>query len=292
MKVVPRVKQVHVKPQALNEIRATRRCGIVHSDVLGPVSIESLNGKRFMISFTDDMTRCSQVYFMNSKSEALDKFKEYQGSVEGTSGELIRIVHTDRGGEYMSKEFKRYLVHQKIEHEETCAHSPEQNGVAERLNRTLMEKARPMVAHAGVGKAFWAEAVHTANYLKNRTPMKALGMKTPYKAWYGKQPDLLNLRVFSCMAFAHVPDVLRKKLDDKAVKLRFMGYSKGGKGYRLMHEDNRRITYRRDVTFNELCFSFNPTVVTGNETNTVIHGKGNSEPTVEPQPEPVESGST
>ena len=244
--------------------------------MLGPVSVESLTGKRFMISFTDDMTRCSQVYFMNSKSEALDKFKEYQASVEGTSGELIGVLHTDRGGEYMSREFKRYLVHQKIEHEETCAHSPQQNGVAERLNRTSMEKVHPMVGHARVGKAFWAEAVHTANYLKNRTPTKALGMKTPYEAWYGKQPDLSNLRVFGCIAFAHVPDVLRKKLDDKAVKLRFMGYSKGGKGYRLMHEDNRRITYRRAVTFNELCFSFNPTVATGSETNTVMHGKGNS----------------
>ena len=186
----------------------------------------------------------------------------------------------------MSREFKWYLVHQKIEHEETCAHSPEQNGVAERLNPTLMEKARPMVAHAGVGKAFWAEAVHTASYLKNRTPTKGLGMKTPSKAWYRKQPDLSNLRVFGCIAFAHVPEVLRKKLDDKAVKLRFMGYSKGGRGYRLMHEDNRRITYRRDVNFNELCFSFNPTAATGSETNTVVHDKGNSEPTVEPQPEP------
>ena len=128
------------------------------------------------------------------------------------------------------------------------------------------------------------EAMHTANYLKNRTPTKALGMKTSYEAWYGKQPDLSNLPVFGCIAFAHVPDVLRKKLDDKAVKLRFMG----GKGYRLMHEDNRRITYRREVTFNELCFSFNPTVAIGSETNTVVHGKGNSELIVEPQPEPVE----
>ena len=127
--------------------------------------------------------------------------------------------------------------------------------------------------------------------MENRTPTKALGMKTPYESWYGKQPDLSNLRVFGCIAFAHVPGVLRKKLDDKAVT-RFMGYSKGGKGYRLMHEDNRRITYHRDVTFNDLCFSFNPTVATGSETNTVVHGKGNSEPTVDPQPEPVERAET
>ena len=138
-----------------------------------------------------------------------------------------------------------------------------------------------MVAHAGVGKAFWAEAVHI-NYLKNRTPTKALGMKTPYEAWYGKQPDL-----FGCMAFAHVPNVHRKKLDDKAIKLRFMGYSKGGKGYRLMHEDNRCITYRRDVTFNELCFTFESSAPVRNSVDTVVHDRSRS-PTVVPQPEPVE----
>ena len=132
-----RGKASHVRPQALNEIRATRRCGIVHSDVLGPVSVDSLTGKRFMISFTDDMTRCSQVYFMKSKDEALGNFKEYQASVEGTSGEPIGVLHTDRGGEYMSREFKRYLVHQKIEHEETCAHSPEQNGVAREIKSDI-----------------------------------------------------------------------------------------------------------------------------------------------------------
>ena len=149
-------KVSHVRPQALNEIRATRRCGIVHSDVLGPVSIESLTRKRFMISFTDDMTWCSQVYFMNSKSEALDKFKVYQASVEGTSGELIGVLHTDCGGEYISREFERYLVHQKIEYEETCAHSPEQNGVAERLNGESVKVLREALAESSVvfGRVF------------------------------------------------------------------------------------------------------------------------------------------
>ena len=134
----------------------------------------------------------------------------------------------------MSREFKRYLVHQKIEHEEMCAHSPEQNGVAERLNRTLMEKNTCQCREGILGRS----RAH-GQLSKEQKSTIALGMKTPYEAWYGKQPDLSNLRVFGCIGFDDVADVLRKKLDDKAVKLRFIGYSKGGKGYQLMHEDNR-----------------------------------------------------
>ena len=111
-----------------------------------------------MISFTDDKTRISSVAFMTQKSEALEKFKDFQATVEGESGMRIGTLRTDRGGEYVGKKFKRYLRSQQIEHEETIANTPEQNGVSERLNRTLMEKARPMVAHAALSKTYWAEA--------------------------------------------------------------------------------------------------------------------------------------
>ena len=134
----------------------------------------SLTGKAFMITFTDDKTRMSTVAFMSHKSEALDKCREYQAVVEGESGMKIGVLRTDRGGEYMGKKFKEFLCEKKIKHEETIAHTPEQNGFSERLNRTLMEKARPMVAHAGLKKEYWAEAVKTACYLKNRSPCQTL----------------------------------------------------------------------------------------------------------------------
>ena len=152
--------------------------------------------------------------FMTQKSQALDCFKEYQVLVEGPTGEQIGILHMDRGGEYVGKEFKRYLMSQQIDHEETDAESPEQNGVAERLNRTLMDKARAMVADTGLSKGFWAEAVNTANYLRNRSPCQSLrGHITPYEAWHGKKPDIAHLRTFSCIVYARIPDRKRIKLD-------------------------------------------------------------------------------
>ena len=141
-----------------------------------------------------------------------------------------------------------------IHHELTVPHTPEQNGVAERMNRTLMESARSMMSHAGLPDSYWAEAVATAAYITNRTSTTALEKMTPYEQWYGRNPDLSNLRVFGCVAYAHIPENQRQKLDKKADKLRFVGYSIKSKGYRLLDEKTSKVLIGRDVIFNETNF--------------------------------------
>uniref|UniRef100_A0A1X7U0V5 Integrase catalytic domain-containing protein n=1 Tax=Amphimedon queenslandica TaxID=400682 RepID=A0A1X7U0V5_AMPQE len=97
-----------------------------------------------------------------------------------------------------------------IHHELTAPYSPAQNGVSERANRTLMESARAMMANAGLPQKYWAEAVSTAAYLKNKVPTRSVAeKKTPYEKWYGRKPNVSHLRVFSCMAYAYIPDVIR-----------------------------------------------------------------------------------
>ena len=145
-------------------------------------------------------------------------------------------MRTDIGGEYLSTKLQNYLKEKGIRHELTVPHSPQQNGVAERMNWTLVESARSMIAHAALSDVFWAEA------LKN---------ETLYDWWYGKKPDVGHLRVFGCMAYAHEPDSERRKLDKKSRKMRFVGYSLTSKGYRLFDEKNRKMYIRRDVEFNE-----------------------------------------
>ena len=223
----------------------------------------------------------SAVAFMSHKFEAIDKFKN-QAVVEGESGLKIAVLRTDRGGEYMGKKFKEFLREQKIKHVKTIANTPEQNGISERLNRTLMEKARPMVAHAGLSKRYWAEAVNTAFYLKNRSPCQTLdGHMTPYEAWYGKKPDLSGLKTFGCIAYSHIPDSQRRKLDDQTQRVRFLGYAPAGHGYRVMEEISLRIMLRRDVLFDETRFDLlqesSPSIVT--------HSAGDScEPTRDTEP--------
>ena len=175
-----------------------------------------------------------------------------------------------------------------IRHKLTVPHSPEQNGVAERMNRTLMETARSMIAHAGLSDCYWAEAVATAVYLRNCVPTMAFNKKiTPYERWYGRKPDLSHLKVFGCMAYAHVSDVKRTKLDKKAEKLRFVGYSIQSKGYRLLDEKTSVVVICRDVIFNEA--DFGHTVVEVQQPKTVeFDNNPVGDVDVEPQLERVE----
>ena len=239
----------------VGEIRSTRRLELVHSDVCGPMPTESIGGCKYFVMFIDDFSRCCNVYFMKRKSEVPEKFKEFEAAT--TSGGTLKIgtLRSDNGGEYLSEDFKKYLESKDVHHELTVPYSPEQNGVAERMNRTLVESARTLIAHAGLPDCYWAEAISTTAYVRNRMPTNALKEPvTPYEKWYGRKPNVQHLRVFGCIAYAHVPDVARQKLDKKAEKLRFIGYSKASKGYRLINEKTKKVVVRRDVLFNETDF--------------------------------------
>ena len=180
--------------QSVGEIRSTRRLERIHSDVCGSMPVESIGRKRYFVTFIDDYSRCCTVYFMRQKSEVFEKFKEFEALVTNGIGSTIGVLRSDNGGEYISSEFESYLKLKGIRHELTVPHTPEQNGVAERMNRTLMESARSMIAHAMLPNTYWAEAVSTAVYLKNRTATTALEkVMTPYERWYGKIPNISNL---------------------------------------------------------------------------------------------------
>ncbi|MCO5601748.1 hypothetical protein L7F22_055873 [Adiantum nelumboides] len=160
-------------------------------------------------------------------------------------------LHTDRGGEYMSGTFKDFLGKKGIKHQCTMPYTPQQNGVAKRKNRSLMEMARCMLKAKSLPHKLWMEAVACAAHVLNRCPTRALKTITPYESWYDKKPSVSYLRVFGCLAYAHIPQQLRGKLDDKAVKCIFVGYSSGSKGYRLYNPATNNNFESRDVIFAE-----------------------------------------
>ena len=177
---------------------------------------KSAGGAEYFLTLTDDHTRYSWVYMLKTKDQAFEYFQEWKALVEKQSKYKLKTLRTDNGGEYTSKRFEQYLKAEGIRHEKTIPKTPEQNGVSERLNRTLVEGARSMLLDAKLAKSYWAEAVNTAVYLKNRCPTKAVKGKTPYEAWYGKKPNIEHLRVFGCTAYAHIPKDERGKFDSKA----------------------------------------------------------------------------
>ena len=170
---------------------------------------------------------------LKSKDEALTKFKDFVNLVENQTGRTVKSLRSDNGGEYTSKLFATYCAEKGIAHQFTNPYTPEQNGVAERLNRTVIESARAMMSHASLPKKFWAEAVNTAVYVHNRSPTTALEAKTPFDCWYNEEPDVSSMKVFGCLSFVHIPDSQRKKLDNKSLKAIFIGYPEGTKGYKL-----------------------------------------------------------
>ncbi|MCO5583421.1 hypothetical protein L7F22_037332 [Adiantum nelumboides] len=139
--------------------------------------------------------------------------------VENETGCKVQTLRTDRGGEYMSGAFKDFLGKKGIKHQCTMPYTPQQNGVAEWKNRTLMEMARCMLKATSLPYKLWMEAdAYAAHVLRNRCPTRALKTITPYESWYDRKPSVSYLRVFGCLAYAHIPQQLRGKLDDKAVK--------------------------------------------------------------------------
>lgn len=241
------------KPFSTNGARrATNKLGLIHSDLCGPMEEASHSGARYLLTFIDDATRKTFGYFLKSKSEVACKFKDFKVLVENETGEKVKVLRSDNGREYVNHTLQDYLSANGIRHQLTVEYTPEQNGVAERANRTIIEKARSMLQDSDLGKQYWAEAVNTAIYLKNRSPTLALKDVTPEEAWTGEKVDLSHLRVFGCTAHVHIPKQQRKKWDAVSQEKIFVGYCEDTKGYRFIDPKNpRRICKARDVTFIE-----------------------------------------
>lgn len=240
--------------------RATEVLELVHSDLCGPMPGRSFSGAKYFITFIDDYSRKTFVYFIKNKDEVFEIFKAWKVLVENQTNKKLKKIRTDNGTEYCNSKFQNYLKENGIVHQTTVPYSPEQNGVAERANRSIMEKSRCMLQEATLGTQYWAEAVNTAVYLKNRSPTIAVRDCTPEEKWTNRKVSVSHLIIFGCIAYAHVNN--RTKLEPKAKKYIFVGYCEDTKGYRLLDPENpKRCIKARSVTFfenkfsNEICVS-------------------------------------
>lgn len=231
--------------------RANKLLEIVHTDVCGPMNVASLGSAIYFATFIDDYSRFIVVKLMKSKGEVMEHFMKYRLWAENITNHRIKILRSDNGGEYCSKEFDQLLSLSGISRQKSPPYTPEHNGVAERANRTIVECARSLLHGAHLNYSFWGEAVMTAVYLRNRSPSSALQNITPFEAWTGEKPSLGHLKVFGCKAFVHIPDQLRAKLEIKAIECIMVGYSLESKAYRCYDPVKRRVVISRDVTFFE-----------------------------------------
>ena len=196
------------------------------------------------------MSNFTWVYFLKEKSEAFHTFQKFKAMAELEHDVKIKFLRSDNGGEYISKEFDQYLSGVGIQRKLTVPKTPEQNGTSERLNRTLVEACRTMLIESRLDVRFWAEAIATVVYLKNRSFCRSVN-DTPFRMITGIRPDLNNLRVFGCKSFYHIPKDERTKLDPKGKVSIFLGYCDNRRGYRLYDETKKKVVFSRDVVFIE-----------------------------------------
>ena len=171
---------------------------------------------------------------------------------ENDTGKMLKCLRSDNGGEYYSKEFDSYCSHNGICREKTVPGTPQENGVSERMNKTIMEHARCMRLHAGLPLQFWDDVVNTVVYLINRGPSSDLDGGMPKEAWTSKKVNYSFMRTFGCEAFVHTNKENRKHLEAKSNKCTFIGYGVDDFGYHLWDYENHKIIRSRDVVvFNE-----------------------------------------
>ena len=209
--------------------KALQLLELIHSDLVGPLP-NSLGGSTHFITFIDDLSRFTSITFLKAKSEALEQFKIFNAWTENQTQKSIKSLRSDNGGEYISKNFKRFCEDHGISRQFTIPYTPQQNGVVERKNHTFMEVARSMLMASNLDAKFWAKAISTSCYLQNIIPTKVVKKSTPYELWYGFKPSYTHLHIFGCKGYAKIPNEKRHKLYTKTKKCIFIGYNNQSKG--------------------------------------------------------------
>ncbi|GJZ12069.1 retrotransposon protein, putative, ty1-copia subclass [Tanacetum coccineum] len=228
--------------------RATDLLGIIHTDVCGLLRHVSRQDASYFITFSDDYSRYGYVYLLKHKHEVFETFKVFKNEVENQLGKTIKALRSDRGGEYISQEFKDYLKACGIVQQLTPPYTPQHNGVSERRNRTLLDMVRSMMNLTTLPLSFWDYALESATRILNMVPTKKVD-KTPYELWYGKVPNLSYLKVWGCEALVKrdTPD----KLQQRSVKCIFIGYPKETMGYYFYFPPENKIVVARYAEFFE-----------------------------------------
>ena len=232
-----------------SKTRATKYGERVHWDLWGPATVKSLNGNYYVAARIDDATRETKLYFQAKKSQTVDSYKLDEAFIETQTGNRIKVVRSDRGGEFQAQKLIDHQNQRGTTREFTVHDSPPQNGVAERGMRTRAERARALLLASGLPRFLWQEAMQHATWLQNRLPAQALEGKTPYEMIHKRVPHLAGIQEFG--AAAYVKDLKAGKLDARAKVGRFVGYDSESKGFRIYWPGKRSVSVERNVVFNE-----------------------------------------
>lgn len=241
--------KAHKKSFHSRVVRPTKPAEQINADVVGPMEEVSVGGSRFMLVLKDDYTKFRRVFFLKAKSEVPNCIETFLNEAK-TAGHTVKQILCDSGTEFINHSVKKILNDRGIDLRVAMVETPEQNGAAERENRTIVEAARAMVHQKELPKKLWAEACNTAVYVLNHTGPTSVQDKTPYELWHGKSENfnIKRLRIFGTKCYVHEPKQRRKKWDKKSVEGLFVGYE-AYDGYRVFIPSKNKVERSCNLIF-------------------------------------------
>uniref|UniRef100_A0AAV1V3K5 Integrase catalytic domain-containing protein n=1 Tax=Peronospora matthiolae TaxID=2874970 RepID=A0AAV1V3K5_9STRA len=246
------VRKTFHSTKADAEARESHRMdSVICSDVLGPITPASRSTYRYVATFMMMNSRFAMVFPLRKKSEVTKALKRCCHDIKIECGLDVKVLRSDNGGEYRNDEMTRFCHQKMIKQEFTVPYNPEQNGMAERLNRTLVEMTRCMLSESKMDKTFWCEAMLTAVDILNVLPRASSPNLSPFEMVFKRKPRMDIMRVFGSLCYAHIPKQNRNKLDPSGLRCMLLGYAKQHKAYRLLNTATGKVFVSRSVTFVE-----------------------------------------
>ncbi|GJT79075.1 retrovirus-related pol polyprotein from transposon TNT 1-94 [Tanacetum coccineum] len=225
---------------------------LLHMDLCGPMRVASVNGKKYILVIVDDFSRFTWVYFLRSKDETPEIIKKFIAQAQLNYKAKVCKIRTDNGTEFKNATLKAYYEKLGIMQQFSIARTPQQNGVVERRNRTLVEAARTMLIFSRLPEFLWAEAVATACFTQNRSIINTRHNKTPYELLRGRKPNVEYFHVFGSLCYPTNDRDDLGKMKPKADIGVFIGYSETSRGFRIYNRRTKRIMETIHVKFDEL----------------------------------------
>jgi hypothetical protein len=239
--------KMHSNPFPSTPSRASKPLELVHMDLHGPLPVATREGYRYWLTFIDDASSHRAALRLKRKSDTFDAFKTYKAFAENQLQAKIQELQDDKGGEFMSKAFLKFTDECGIHRRHTTRNRPQQNGVAERANRTMGDDISAMLYEAQLPPSLWGDALNAQIHVWNRLPTSSLKGMTPHEAWFKRKPDVSHLRIWGCLAYVFIQKDKRRSLQPHMEKCVFLGYPSGYKGW-LFYNPN---THKNMSSLNE-----------------------------------------